>query len=291
MSDRMANLVAETASLVSPPDVWIQLNEVVNDPSASTEDIAGVIMCDPALTAQVLKIVNSPLYPFKSPIDTVTMAISIMGTRELYSVATAVATVTVFSALDNSLLGLDTFWKHSLATASLARRLARESCVLHPERLYVAGLLHDVGFLVMLQHCPEEAGQAMQAAGGNESTLLAHERENLGFDHTELGAALMQDWRLPAPLVRTIRHCQRPEAGNDGFDAALVHLANVGATRAGFGLLGEDGSAAMDPVMPEVLNTTGLTEEALDLLCDGLEEDLSIAMSLFMPASAGAGRS
>ena len=284
MADRMQQLVEETASLISPPDVWIRLNEVVNDPSSSAEDIAEVVMHDPALTARVLQIVNSPLYPFKSHIDTVTMAISIMGTRELFSLATAVTTVNVFSGLGKTLLGIDTFWKHSLATAIMARRLARESCVLHPERLYVAGLLHDVGSLVMFRAYPDESNKAILAAQGDESALIRHERESVGFDHAALGAELMKSWRLPEALVSAIHWNQDPvAAGNNVFDASVIHLANAAATQQHFGLLAETADSTRVAINPATYEVTGLSETTLELLAEGLVDDLSVALSLFMP--------
>lgn len=285
MTASLQSLLADAKNLVSPPEVWIRLNEIVNDPGASTEDIAEVVMFDPALTAKLLQIVNSPLYHFKSRVDTISMAISIMGTNELFGLATAVTSVNVFAALSSSSFDIESFWKHSLACAIMARRIARESCVLHPERLYVAGLLHDIGYLVLYNARRSDEEQLLQA-GVSEARINQAEIERFGHGHAEIGAELMKDWNLSDALVGAIAYNHHPaEAGDHVFDASIVHLADITACKTGFGFMSAEASE-IDLIADEVAHEiTGLSLATLDVLAENLVEDVSIAMSIFFPES------
>ena len=157
-------LVNKSLELVSPPSTYLQLNKLVQDPDSAIDDISAVINTDPALATRLLKIVNSPFYGFPSQINTISRAITIVGTRELMHLVLATSVINAFRGIPASLIDMDDFWHHSFATAITAKLLAEECGHKATERFFIAGLLHNIGSLVLYQSMPELAGEAIRSA-------------------------------------------------------------------------------------------------------------------------------
>ena len=222
------DLVTDNLELVSLPDIVVRINEMVEDPECTAVDIAEVIAEDAALTARLLKLVNSPFYNFPSQVDTISMAITIVGTRQLRDLAMAAAITGRFRHIPEGLASPDIFWQHNLACATAARIIARKCGLRNNEQLFVAGLLHDIGKLVMYLTQPELSRQVLELAKQPDADLDSLEHIAFGFDHAELGAELLRQWRLPKSLVMPTRWHHAPEkAGDFRTEAAAVHLANA----------------------------------------------------------------
>ncbi len=221
-------LIARTRELASLPEVVMRAIDLINDPGSSAADIGNVIREDPALTARLLKIVNSPFYGFPSRIETVSRAITVVGTLELLDLILAASVVKAFSGIPAELVSMDDFWEHSLHVGCVARVLATRHRAPNPERYFVAGLLHDVGALVLYRQLPGVAATVLTRARERGEVLHEVERELLGYDHGEAGAALMQAWHLPESFATAIRYHHFPlEAPAHRLETALVHLADV----------------------------------------------------------------
>ena len=130
---------------------------------------------------------------------------------------------------------MDTFWRHSLFTALLSRALAKRAGVLHPERLFIAGLLHEVGALVLYHKMPKLAQEHLLLAGGDESVIFEQEYEQLGFNHAELGAMLLEMWNIPDSLRDAVRYHPAPELAGDSREPTIVYAASLLANRSGLG--------------------------------------------------------
>lgn len=262
--------VAQVAGLVSPPEVYLRAFELVESPDSSAAEIAEVISCDPNLTARLLGLVNSCYYNLARQVDTVSRAIAVIGTRELYSLVIAASAVSSFSRIPNRLVSMDTFWKHSIHTALAARALARRCHVLHPERLFVSGLLHDIGSLVLYHQVPDMCSEHLLVAAGDEEVLYEAERETFGFTHADLGARLALDWRLPAVLAEAIGCHHDPENAREARqEASLIHvadrLANCTAEGNFAAVVPGAGAAAGEPPMADGLDARMLDEVAAEV--------------------------
>lgn len=243
------SLVADVTGLVSPPGICLKLAELVQSPDSSVQAFAEVIIRDPNLTARLLRLVNSSFYGLRTPVDTVSRAIAMVGTRDLYTMALAISAVKSFSRIPNPIINMDTFWRHSIYTALIARILAMRCRVLHPERLFIAGLLHDIGIVVLCSRLPDLARDLLLIARGDEELYCAVEMDELGFSHADLGALLLRNWNLPETLIETVALHHRPAvAVSAKVDTAIVHIANVLANRSGIGAYCEeiDGHSAID---------------------------------------------
>jgi HD-like signal output (HDOD) protein len=234
------SLIDDATALVSPPDVCLKVNELVADDRTALEDIALVVIRDPALTARILKLANSSYYGFPSRVDTVTRAVMLLGMNEIQKIVCTICAVEKFSRLASSITNMNSFWRHSVYTGLVAQALAERANVLHPERLFVAGTLHDIGTLLINQRLPETAQKCITAAGGSEDLLYRLEQQHLGFDHAFLGGMMLDGWRLPPALVDAVSWHHRPHRARVApIDAAIVKVADTIANYSGTGSYSE----------------------------------------------------
>ena len=222
-------LVQGGDGLVSLPEVCFLVNDLVNDPGCSLDQVGHVISQDPALTARLLKLVNSSYYGFEMKIETVSRAVLMVGLKELQNMVWATAAVETFEGLSGSKANMAAFWRHSIFTAVLGRILAKECNLLHPERMFVAGLLHDIGKLVLYSRYPQlvEEVWAVERDHGLDDGVTA-ERLVLGFDHAELAGELLRHWSLPENLASAVQFHHSPKESKDhSIEVSIVHIANV----------------------------------------------------------------
>ncbi len=259
-----AQWVDRISALVSLPDVCIRLTELLHSPAASARSLGEVVARDPSLTARLLRLVNSAFYGFVRRIDTVSRAITIIGDRELYNLVVAVSAVKSFSGVPSVLVNMDSFWRHSIYSGLIARLLGKRCGMLHPERLFVAGLLHDIGSLILYKQVPGLAKDLLMVAKGDERVLCNAEEQALGFGHAELGALLLARWMLPDALVGAVRYHHDPgAAGEQALEASLVHMAEVFANRSEIGALFEEPSVEAE-ISSHAWEATSLAPEDLD---------------------------
>lgn len=220
--------ISQLSGLVSPPDICIKIFELIESQTSTSKQLGDVIGQDPNLSARLLKIANSPYYHFSTKIETISRAISVVGVRELSSLVLAVSAVKTFSNIPAKLVDIDTFWQHSIYTALMAQELAKQSDILHPERLFVAGLMHDIGSLIIYNRAPEIAAEILAEAQGNEQLVFSREQELLQIDHAYLGGMMLDSWNFPPALRESIKHHHDPEnASGAEIEAAILHIADA----------------------------------------------------------------
>ena len=222
-------LVKDRIDLVSLPDIALKLNTLCDDVNTTAQDIADVISMDAALTARLLQIVNSPFYNFPQKVDTITMAITIVGTAQLRDLAMATLVIQKFNKLPSNLINPETFWSHNIACATAARTIVMELGIQKSERVFVAGLLHDIGKLMMYLAHPDLSYEILKLTRANpELDILELEEVTFGYSHAELGAALLSEWGLPNSLSEPIKYHHTPDqAASFAIEASVLHLANV----------------------------------------------------------------
>ncbi len=222
------DLITGSTRVSSLPEIFIMINEVVNDPTSSFSDISKVVNLDTALSARLLKIVNSSFYSFPSNIETVTHAISVIGTEQLHDLALATTVLSTFKGIPDTIVNMNLFWRHSLGVAIIARNLAIHCRETNPERFYLAGILHDVGRLITLENLPEESKEIISRQNEVGGIMWQIEREVLGFDHADVGAALARAWELPLSLEEIIGNHHNPARSKRyPLETTIVHLADI----------------------------------------------------------------
>ncbi len=280
-----AELVGGVVRLVSLPEVCIRVNEMLDDPHASAADFGKVIGQDTGLTARLLKIVNSSFYGFPSRIETVSRAVTVIGLRELRGLVLAASAVETFSRIPTEVLNMVRFWRHSVYTGVVAQALAEQASVLHSERLFVAGLLHDIGKLILCHRLPEVARTIQQRLQQADKPDFLIERELLGFDHAAVGGELIRAWQMPASLETAVRFHHDPGAAEAyPLEAALVHIANSMTGMAEQGL-DVDVEMVIQPIEPVAWETVRLDASVMETVFATASERFTEALAIILPRS------
>ncbi len=259
-----SELVKDIRGLVTLPHVYIQIGRLVDDPKSSSADIAKAAGQDPSFTLRLLRVANSALYRFPSAVETVAKAVSIIGTSQIRNLALSMSVASSFKGLPNELVSMDNFWRHSLLCALTARHLAKLIGRCDPDALFTAGLLHDIGELIIFNRLPEQAKEVllMVLDSGEEIQVQKAEQQVLGFDHSDVGGELAKEWHLPPLLEECIAHHHDiARSQRHRRETALVHLAN------GIAIMAElDSLDPLDvpPFDPAAWELTGLSKDCIE---------------------------
>jgi HD-like signal output (HDOD) protein len=238
----------------SLPTIHLRLEEAINNPKKSMSDIAKVIREDPGLTARLLRIVNSAFYNFPSRVETISQAVTIVGTQQLSALALATSVMNMFKGIQSTLVSMDSFWRHSIACGLAARILATMRRDNNAERFFVAGILHDIGRLIMYTKLTGKSQEILQIAREKPQLLYESERDALGFTHAVVGGLLLQNWKLPTSLEEIVMYHHNPtSATRFPVETAIVHLADIIVHAMGLGTSGESYIPPIDPTAWEKL--------------------------------------
>ena len=233
-------IVQDVSTIHSLPMFYSQLSEAIDHPRSSIADIAKIISEDQGLTARILKLANSPLFGYFSKIETITQAVTIIGVLQVRDLALALSVMDVFSGIPETMVNMEQFWRHSLATGLAARHIATSQREASLERFFVAGILHDVGRLVLYISVPEIALELLERCGNTGELLHRVERERLGFDHAEVAGALLRRWKIPPRVAEPVeRHHSCGRAEQYPREASILHFADLVAHALQIGNSGE----------------------------------------------------
>ncbi len=274
-------LVTQIEALTSLPSVYIRIRETLDAPDGSMSEVAGVISADPALTARLLQVVNSALYGYGGKIDTLHRAVTILGLQQVHDLVLAMSISSVFEGIRPDHMNMNRFWRDSVLRGIAAREVGRRCGQPTAERLLVVGLLADLGHLVLYQTVPTLADQARMTADETGEPLDQVEQRLVGCDFTEVGAALMDHWRLPACFAEIIGAQINPRlAGEFTYEAAMLHVAAriVEADRKG-----ETSEEATHGVPPLIWTTLDLEPSSFGELREASELNLTGYLALLFP--------
>jgi putative nucleotidyltransferase with HDIG domain len=208
----LRDVLARGQDLPTFPAVALELHSALDSETLSDSQVAAIVSRDPPLATRLLRLANSAAFNRGAPVGEVTQAVRVLGLRQVRALCTALAVVGAFSKRRGG-LPLKSFWFHSAGVAFAARELA--GCLgyrhLAPEQLYVGGLLHDIGLLLLDQYFPERMQGSLVAAQRRHDSLAKVESDVLGMDHGEIGGLLLGRWSLPAPIVAMVTSHHHPQ--------------------------------------------------------------------------------
>lgn len=215
------------SALPSIPAIVIDLLQSIDDPNASTEQLAHKIAVDQALVARLLRIANSSFYGLQRKVSSVQDAVFVLGMGNIRNLALAAALSSSFSAhAEASGINLAAFWRHGVATAQCAKGLAgRMNC--SGDRAFAAGLLHDLGRLVLASGFPKHYVEVARVRTLRDCPMREAELEVIGLDHAAIGRQLAERWGFPVALCEAVGGHHDPSQLHSGTLAAVVHLADA----------------------------------------------------------------
>lgn len=225
--------------LPEAPTIISELNQVIADPLATSNDVAQVVNKSPSLAAMLLKIVNSAHYGFPSKIDRISRAVTIIGTKEISGLALGICVMQAFRDIPKDVLNMEAFIRHGLACGMVSRILAAMNNVAQTEQLFVSGLLHDIGKLIFHKYYPDHAKACIELGHSSDTSIFRTEKKIIGMNHAKIAKLLLKKWNLPIELTATIVHHHSPRTAPSPAKAGMVHLADIIAHGLGIGSSGE----------------------------------------------------
>ena len=219
-------LAQEVENLFSLPDVATRLNDLIDQPDTSIQELVEVVQLDAGIAATVLRLANSAWYGLPSKVDTISRAITLIGQKALRDLVMSTSVITTFKGISSEFVDMRDFWDNSVTCGVVTRNLAQKCGMREAERMFLAGLLHKVGRLAFYASRPVQYRQVLQDQNNGEAAIIAAEEAVFGFNYAQLGAALLQAWRVPAALDEVVEFQLDPlQAPEHPKEAAIVHVA------------------------------------------------------------------
>lgn len=275
----LAKLFAKIGEVSTLPTAAARIIDVAGDDNSSAQDLLRLIESDPAVSVRVLRTVNSAFYSLRNQVTNLHSAITLLGFREVRNLALTAHLARLFRVTAGyrtySRQGL---WDHLVGVATAARLIAKTSRGAPPDDAYLAGLVHDIGLLLIDQQIHKRFRQIVDAL--DESTPTCQiEQQLLTFDHAELGAYVAAQWQFAPPLVDAIRYHHAPQlyAGEHSNLVNVVALANYLCSRKGLTSLGVCNAT---PLADSVFQSLNFERSGLAQIWDQLEDALAHASEL-----------
>jgi HD-like signal output (HDOD) protein len=276
--ENLEKIVREDIELASHPEVFRRILQAANDPQGSAAFLTEVVSKDVALSVKLLKVVNTPYYGFPQKVDTLSRAIVLLGHNKVVNLALGISVISMFTGLEGDMLDMSAFWKHSVACGVLAMILAVHCGEHDEERFFVAGLLHDLGRLIMLKNRLQAVRFVLTESCSQKAALHVLESARWGFNHAELACQILKKWQLPESLVLAVGHHHSPGSCGYAREAAMIHVADFLA----HGLaLGKSGATLLPPLLPEAWDSLGLSKNVLPVLARQVDRRVEEIMRIF----------
>jgi len=220
-------LLLYDSELSSLPEIFIRVSELLDDENSSSVQIGKVVETDPSLTSRILKMVNSAYYGFQNTVASISQAISILGRDRIRQILVGAVLGGVFGNMKNKVYFMEDYWHQSVKTAILSRLLCQQSNISEEaDSLFTAGLLHEIGRLILAQKMPELSLEAQQAVENGDEDIYQAEQRIFGYTHCEVGAAFITHWGLPDILAQISKYHHTPEKAEQFVEEVrIVHLA------------------------------------------------------------------
>ncbi|MEA3361761.1 MAG: HDOD domain-containing protein [Thermodesulfobacteriota bacterium] len=254
------HLLKGDVDIVSLPTVYTHIVELLDHPNTSSHQIAKVISKDASLTVRLLRLVNSPVYGFSGKIDSISRAVSLLGTDELTTLTLGITVVKQFQNIPSELLNMDSFWRHSIRCGLFSKVLAGYLGEKAVEKYFIGGLLHDIGRLIMLDRMAPQYSGAIAKARLDHLPMYRAEQDRLKTDHSIIGKLLAEKWRLSPALIRMIGSHHSPRLAHYSREACIVHIADILAHACGHEVLLVN---EIPELQIKAWEETGLSEELI----------------------------
>lgn len=281
------SLLAESNALISLPEVCLKLREVIADSSHSRKDIADIIVYDPALTARILKIANSAYYGLSQSVRDISHALSILGEKELNNLVIVTSIVKTMRSVKPK-MDINCFWRSSIFSAVLARNLADNLGYdeENMEELFISGLLLNIGKLLLYYYEPDLLEHIEKEVDESSRQDYEVERETLGFDHADVGAAMAKSWNFPERLVDRIAGHHQSFTASNSAEQSMMFVTGYLSDQMDFKFPKQASLEGLESIEGSLLANLQLSEEQFCLIINNSYEGYLHAFDAFCGVQA-----
>ncbi len=276
----LRQVLSQIDEISTLPHIAVRVMEVAGDPDSGAADVKEVLEGDPALTARLLRCVNSSAYPVREKITNLQQAVAYLGIKQLRNLALT-ASVSELFRVEGGIgpYRRSALWRHMVSVAICARMIARRLKFANAEDVFLAGLMHDVGIILEDQFAHQHFCRMIAQSLAREKLLVQSEREWFEFDHTTLGEQVAKRWRFPELVGSAIRHHHGSIVYEkaDKLPVRCVELANMICSVKGITSVGVNLVRYLDPERAAL----GLGKDDLAVLARDLDLEISRNESLF----------
>lgn len=269
----------ETIEISTLPEITMRIVQVVQDPRSTAHDLHKIVRNDPALSSRVLRVVNSAFYGLPGQIGSIDRAIMMLGLNAVKNIAIAASLSKMFKggAKHDDFSGKD-LWTHSVATGAANKLITSVIGLALPDEAFLAGLIHDIGLVAVLQCRGSDISKIIDLAKGGMAFPQAEEKV-IGTDHQAIGSALAEKWKFPRPFqyVTGYHHNPTDLSRDHRLLTVVTHISDIICTQVGLGLPGAEENNVVDPALLEEIN---ISAEQLGEIAANLEEELEIVRAL-----------
>lgn len=277
------SLLKDIKDVAPLPKAYLRIQELVNDPDSSLDELTNVISNNPGLTARILRIANSVYVGLPVKVDSIGRAVQILGLNQVHDLALASAAVGSLFKIQSKALDVYDFWRRSIYCAIVARVTARRCGIRNAERLFVAGLLHEIGNLLLAFKEPPFYSELRDAAIRRQTPLAIVQREQLGFDYAKASAELLKRWQLPDTVWLPIElhtHDLSLAPPALAHDVSMVHM---GAAISRAAMWHSDADEPVPPFDTVAVSLTKLDEQVVEEIMRESDQAVVEAMTLLLP--------
>ena len=247
-------VLSSIRNLPSVPAITYEVSKLLNNSKTSASDLGDVISRDQGLVTKILTVANSPLYGLPRRVATIDFAIVILGFDHIKHIVIALSMLESFRSSQKDNWDSQSYLNHSLFTASAAKRVADEMGYAKPGEVFTAGLLHDIGVILIQKYFNKEFNLICEMVESQQMLYLKAEEKMLGLTHQEMGQYLMNQWNFPESLGDSIAHHHRPsESVNNKVLASIIHLADYMTQSLGAGFFYWDENIQLDENIIQIL--------------------------------------
>jgi putative nucleotidyltransferase with HDIG domain len=265
-------------NLPTLPIVVQQIQKLIASPNSNMVQIASIIVKDQAITARVIRLINSAFFGMGGNVTSIHQAIVLLGLNTVKNMVMGVSVVKMFedSAGNASLFDRQKFWMHTFACALGAKKIAKKINMREPEDFFLAGLLHDIGILVLDQFFHQDFIGVIRDAVERKIDYVKAEQDRMGLTHAEIGEYMGRKWKIPEVLVHSIRYHHQPlfiarELAGSIQVIAAVHVADITATNRGIDMGYRNGTK---PCEEQALKCLGLSAAEIEVVFDDVEKEV-----------------
>jgi putative nucleotidyltransferase with HDIG domain len=265
-------------SLQTQPAVIAKITQMLQNPATNADELGMAIRTDQVLASTVLKLVNSAFYGFPGRIGSISHAVVLLGFSTVKNIVLTASVLEIFKTDGGGKFNAQDFRKHSLACGVAAQCLAQAVGYEQKDECFVAGLVHDIGKLIMFQLAPDDFMRVIDCAEKTRSLFYDSETKLLGIDHQEIGGMLIEQWRLPPNILCAVSAHHNPPPDGESALTAIVHCADIFARALGYG---NGGDNKIPMLSDNAWSTLKLDSVDLPRLFDNIEKEWQKASAYF----------